>query len=637
MTRMTGVWWRGAAAVLLLVSAALPVAARLVAGERGAIVHVRWQPTLTPAEREQLEARFDLADGERLDDVTWRYDLVDPSSRNIAALVSDAAVADTHQIDRPGSRLAASASRTARRQRFESGGDALVATGDRAATVLAAIAGALLILGLAGRAATPRDLRTSLARTLRGAWHASANAFAPAVRFLSRGIPEIDAQTAALFRIVFGTLVVAFFWYHRVDAQWLAVASGLPPQDPWHASVVRWLHGHPTFVDALTPALLAGGVAFTVGLFTRATYTFFVAAAIVWAYIVVLRDSTHPHSTLALSLVALLPSRWGDAWSIDSWLNRRLGRRGMVRAPGKHYGYSPWAPGLVFGIAFAAAAWAKLARNASWTEWILNGSIKYHFITDAVNAPVDWGLQFAVHPLLAITVSFAAVATEALVITAAFSRREGYRLCLGAAAAALLAGFWLFMGVYWAGWWILLLGFLPWQHLSRAVVSATERLPQPSFSSRITAAQAAAALLLIAQQVVISRLGVERAPMFTHYPMYSSTHASAAAFDASMLPTYRIIVAADRGTFELPCNASDDLVEHFRAALAGSSQSAAIVWGRARACGDPLADARSLTLEGDARAFDWQDGTLTLRRAAVVLGPMPAETRPFLPARAGGS
>ena len=124
-----------------------------------------------------------------------------------------------------------------------------------------------------------------------------------------------------------------------------------------------------------------------------------------------------------------------------------------------------WVPGLVFGVGYAAAAWAKLAHGPAW---ILNGTIKYHFITDSVIAPFDWGLQFANHPRLAIAASLFAVVTEALMVTSAFVRSERYRAAMGLAGVGLLSGFWVFMGHFWPGWWILLLGFLPWQHISRA-------------------------------------------------------------------------------------------------------------------------------------------------------------------------
>ena len=612
-------WWQGAAGGLALLAVCLPFATRLLIGPRGAIVHVRWERSTDQATRLDLETRFRLADGRQLEDSTWQYDLLDPSTDNIRTLVNDPAAADTHQINRLQGSLDPAATRTARRQRFASGGDVAVSIVDGLALFLAVFAALLFTRGMTGRAS-----QRSIAQMLRHATKRVAHTVEPAARWLSRGIPVIDAEAAGLFRIIFGTIVVAFFSFHRVDFWWLGGAVAVPLRDEVHGAVVRWLSANPGVFDLLAPWLLTTGVAFTIGIFTRYSYALFVAGAIVWAYVAVLRDSTHPHSTLILCLLALLPSRWGNAWSVDAWLRRGRAGSNPPRPAGKQYGYSVWVPGLVFGIAFAAAAWAKLANGPAW---ILNGTVKYHFITDSINAKVDWGLQLAGHPWLAILASMAAVATETLVITAAFSRREWYRFGLGMAALGLLAGFWLFMGVFWPGWWILLLAFLPWQHLSRTFARSQPSFPTRQFETRASAAQVVAVILLIAQQVVVSALAVERAPMFTHYPMYSNTYANFAAFDRSMVPYYRIVVSTPHGTVELDCDASEDLVEEFRAALQGSEEATAGVWRRIRACGDDLPDAAQVTLEGDSRVFDWRRLNLVWTRAAVVLGPLAADTR----------
>ena len=65
------------------------------------------------------------------------------------------------------------------------------------------------------------------------------------------------------------------------------------------------------------------------------------------------------------------------------------------RATPKEYGYTVWVPGLVLGVVFAAAAVAKL-RDAG-VAWILNGTVKYHFLSDSVQAMVDWGLWIGRH------------------------------------------------------------------------------------------------------------------------------------------------------------------------------------------------------------------------------------------------
>src|SRR6188474_761291 len=99
-------WSRRTAVGLLLLAAVLPLGSRMMAGPRGAVVHVRWQPSVTTTDRHALEARFHLADGEQVDASTWRYELIDPSAGNISALVGEPAAADTHNIDRSDGWLA---------------------------------------------------------------------------------------------------------------------------------------------------------------------------------------------------------------------------------------------------------------------------------------------------------------------------------------------------------------------------------------------------------------------------------------------------------------------------------------------------------------------------------------------------
>ena len=202
-------------------------------------------------------------------------------------------------------------------------------------------------------------------------------------------------------------------------ATWLNATFDLEIDGAVHRAVIDWLRDRPAVVNAITPWVLATGAAFTIGLFTRVSYALFVAGVILWAYVAISINSTHPHASLVLTLVALLPSKWGDALSVDAWLGRTA-----PSPAGPAYGYSVWIPTVVFGVAFAAAAWAKLTVPPGLADWVANGSVKYHFITDSVQAPVDWGLQLAKHPRLAIAASFGAIAIETLVITAAFVRSE---------------------------------------------------------------------------------------------------------------------------------------------------------------------------------------------------------------------
>jgi hypothetical protein len=618
-------WWHKAAFVLLVFCLAAPIAARLLAGPPGGRVHVRWQASVDTGTRQRLEAQYRLADPEQLDDRTWRYDLIDPRTETIRAIVNDQAVADTHDINRDGYALDPAAVRTSRRQRFAAG-DGMVAAADALSVMSAVLAVLLVGIGLAGHAQTAASTSAFVVGRSRSIQHSAAGLATPLARWLQRGIPDVDAKTAGIFRLLFGLAVLMFFQAYPVDSTRLAPSFDSQIEGPLHAAVIEWLRARPALVDRVGPWLLASGIAFTAGVFTRLSYAFFVAGAIVWAFVAVSFDSTHPHSTLILTLVALLPSRWGDGFSIDRW----LGRSPPGGATSRQYGYSVWAPGLIVGIAFAAAAWSKLARPDGWTTWVLNGTVKYHFITDSVNAPVDWGLQLAAHPNLAIVASFGAVAIEALAITAAFTRSESYRLGIGLASLSLVAGFRIFMGVLWLGWWIPLLGFLPWQRISALTTRFNSQLPTPQLpmglSARlVTAAQVAMIVFLLAQQVVVSALGIERAPMFTHYPMYSYTFNSPEEFNAWLPPVYRIVVTTDHGMVELRCRANENLVEALQSALKGSTEAATGVWSAVRACrGEDLSGARALVFEEDKPVFDWQRLKLTVMPGVAVIGPLSA-------------
>jgi hypothetical protein len=592
--------WQRVTLAFVLVGIVLPVAGRLVAGPKGAWIQVEWKPSVDEATRLRLEPQFRLESRRKLEDTyTWRYDLVDPSTRNIRALVNDPNVEDTHRIDRHAYTLE-SAPRTSRRLRFANG-DAIVGAADGLAMLLFVLA--VLVLAT----------RTSI------------------VHLLQRAVPEIDATTAGIFRIVFGSAVLAFFATHRVDASWLSATFDLEVETGFHAAVLEWLSRRPHIVDLLTPWLLTTGLAFTLGIFTRVSYALFVVGVVTWAFVRVSLDSLHPLGTFVLTLVALLPSQWGDALSVDAWLARTSNRTTDANSvESRAYGYSVWIPGLLFGIGFAAAAWAKLFVPATPATWILNGTIKYHFVTDSNLAPFDWGLRLAGHPWIAVLISFLAIATEAVVVTGAFVRSERYRLLMGAAAVSLVGGFWLFMGHFWPGWWILLLGFLPWKTIgrtSRAHLSRRSAPPSgPAISSPAvrlaTAAQVAVIIAVIAQQFVMSTVQIELAPMFSWYPMYSGTYDGPQDYASRRPPRYRIVASTDTGNVELlRCSPHEEFVRQFEAAVNGSAEASMGVWRALGGCTDDLGAVRQVTLVGHLEAFDWDRREFTTLPLPT-LGPL---------------
>ena len=68
--------------------------------DRRYFVNIRWSASVDGDARRTREARYHLADGARRDGNTWLYDLQDRSASNVLQLLSDAAVEDTHGIDR---------------------------------------------------------------------------------------------------------------------------------------------------------------------------------------------------------------------------------------------------------------------------------------------------------------------------------------------------------------------------------------------------------------------------------------------------------------------------------------------------------------------------------------------------------
>ena len=88
--------WMALGGVLLAIAALVDV--RTI----GPQVTIRWRDGITTQEREALEQRHDLRNGEPVEDsVTGReYELGDRSRDNLTALVRDPAVDDTANIDR---------------------------------------------------------------------------------------------------------------------------------------------------------------------------------------------------------------------------------------------------------------------------------------------------------------------------------------------------------------------------------------------------------------------------------------------------------------------------------------------------------------------------------------------------------
>ena len=553
----------------------LYAARRAIFGDRPAAVHVRWAATVNDAERQRLEGLYRLTAPQVTDGRTFAYALTDVSGANVRALVLDPAVEDTHEINRTSYRIGFFAPRLPY------------------ATAYPAIPRALDALAL-------------LCVVLGIAWTAVRGGLARAARWIGERIPDASPEAVALFRVVFGVCLLIIVFRRPVTAAFAAepsnVVSGV------QRALLQLVASAPGMVDGLQWWIGLWGVLFIAGAFARVAFALLTAGVIAWALLYTTTTTYHTVSSLLLTLLVLQGSRWADAWSIDAW------RRGQVdRADPKQYGFTVWVPGVVLGLVLWAAAAAKLLDAGG--AWILNGTVKYHFLSDSPQAMVDWGLWIGRSPWLSVLLSFAAVAIEALVIVGALLGAYRYRVVTGAAALSLLVGFALFQGLFWPGWWMLLLSFLPW-HLVRSPAEAepyviegtpgSVRLqadPDHLRADRGVFPRTAVVVVMsvMALQVAVSLLRVEVSPLLSTYDMYATTYGSPAEYEQKAGQAYWI-VGRDADAMPHRCRISRADAD----ALAGAAATEPRATGSLmRRCFDPSLDIRNVSLEATRVHIDW--------------------------------
>lgn len=528
---------------------------RLIYGVRPALVHVRWSPTVDETRRLALERLYSLTRGELSEGTTWRYALRDLSRANVRAIVLDGAVEDTHQLHRTKFRVGY---RTPRGPYV--GAEQSWAPFTLEVLTVLLVMGGLLAAAFAAAAALglPRGdtvrLRV-LVRSVRRAAAMPPRAAAWLCHWLANRVPSVSPEAVAVFRIVFGLAVVAIVQAKNVGADWITRGQITNAQPAIQAWVMERLVAVPSAADWIGSWVLVTGVLFVIGAASRTSYLLLTAGVFVWALVYTTRISAHPVSVLVLTMLCLVPSRWGDAWSVDAWLRRRRllpHERGTatVREPqaSSAYGYTVWVPGVVLGVAFVAAAFAKVREGPAW---ILNGTVKYHFLTDSPDALVDWGLRLGRHPGLAVLLSLAAVTVEALVIAGALSTRRPHRAVAGVAATGILAGFGLFQGLFWPSWWILLLAFLRWHQSgpgTRPEPAAHETARLSDRFNGLRRWQTAAVVLLVLQQILATAYKIESPPMLSAYDMYSTTYDSPEQYEEKADTRYWLLLGFGDGT-----------------------------------------------------------------------------------------
>jgi hypothetical protein len=568
-------------------AAALIVAAPtgLLVRDPNPAVHVRWAESTAAAERAALEQRLQLAPLEQMAATTWRYEVLDTSRDNLEAIVREPNIQDTHFVDRGAFAISPEAPAAPRRpgpigQRWPALAFAIADYGPPLLLLLA------LAAGLCAR-------RPDLA-TLAHARHA-----------LTRAIPELSPRGLTVFRLVYGVVLVAYIYLHPSPQEAIpreAQRSDVPLID---VAAIQWLVAHPAVVRAGQLTAMAAAALFAAGVMPRVCYAIAVAGIVQWLLMLSLHEDSHQFGVLILPLIALLPVPWHAP---DSGRHKR-------------YGYAPWLLSFALGVAWLGAAWAKVREGPGW---ILNGTVRYHFVSDAGNAPVDWGLAIAAMPLVAVLLSGGAVLIESLTIAPAFVRTPFVRLLAGVAAMSVLAGFYVFQGILWPAWWLLLLGFVPWQWFDRSATPDTT-------ASRVTLsrAQLFCIVALGLQQVVMSAAFIEFPPVSSRYDMYSKTHDSPADYERENPGIVRRILAEDASGDRTDVTAcAADLAgtpwSNVRAIdpQAGSPSTAPL-----RAClGEAPPPERYVVLE-DRCPFDWNAGETRCMYRDKLIGAFPASGR----------
>ena len=593
------------ACVLLLAAFAAPfiITVEPAPPAEGWPINVRWAPGVSQAQRAALEARYRLGIVQRHDDRTWVYRLSDPSRENIRALVVDPLAEDTSGIDRSAHRL--STPRITLAELFAERHPEAAERLEDALTwrnVLAIAVAIAFVIGLTGS-------------TLR--------------RVLSRGIPPLSAAGLGLYRMALGAALAAVVIKYD-DLPNRPFPRELHRAYDWFANW-EWVHRlaeNPGLVKWAVPVCLGLLAAFALGVFARASYLGFLGILTAYVFVVLQHKSAHDWG---LPLITL----WGLA--VVPW-DAGLGIRRRHSDVDGNYGFAIWFPGLMIGLAFLAAAWAKL--DSSGLAWVTGGAVKYHFLEDWSQAPTDWGLRVAGRPGLAVALSAGAILVEGLFILHVFFRSPLVRVLFAIPALVLLAGFRLLQGVVWTQWWVLFLAFVPWQAIAARI--NRREAPRVTTDPRPALHGGAAAVVAVAVgvQVVASSARLEMEPFVSDYGMYSWTWPSREGFDAHLARKYRVYAfrawrddtpAEDvTGRLSAMSKATDllaDVVDSARSGAALSDERRRALGAMASAYRDTYGDsiARMLVLVTE-QAFDWQEGRFYTKSREAPVGVLDTRT-----------
>jgi hypothetical protein len=624
VTQRTTAAARSAAIVVALL--ALPLAGFLVPviPPEPTPVHVRWAEATNDAERRSAATTLGIDLITVREDGTWVVTLRDDSPESVKALVADPRVADTHNIDRPTSRLISGPRRT----------------------VAGWIAGRSTMFAQAHSVATTRLSRLDrlpLILLFAGALFALIHGFSSSSlrRQLTRGVPPLSAPALSAFRVALGIGLAAAVAVTDVSA----VPHELQRSVDWLARtrLVTDVAASETAVTTVQRTLIAGFVLFAAGVTPRVMLAASALLLTLFTSVMLTRASAHDWSLPTVTVWLLLVVPWHEGYGLANW--RRLRARPPAGATAAR-GLALWIPGLTIGLAFLAAAFAKL--DTSGVDWVTGGAVRYHFVEDGLAAPLTWGLRIAQSDTASVLASFGAILVESSIWLVIWFRRPVVRLGFGLMAATILSGFYLFQGVAWPAWWALLLGFGAWGPL---VDGALARLSHRDDGVAPAAATASAGVsrgalavtgVFVLAQIAASALRVESEPLISDFPMYANTWPSRELFDERFRSRHReYLLSTDTLTAEALAERLRQLpqgIDAMRRAIDGAMGGTIDATGRrslnaigrayAERYGEPLGPLHVVAIE---RGFDWERGAYEQpprREPLGVLDPATGTLRP---------
>lgn len=257
-------------------------------------------------------------------------------------------------------------------------------------------------------------------------------------------MPDVSAPALGLLRVGYGSAMMLAVWTLALPSgrstAWSGVASFVAALDPSAFGPVQIM------------TLVCLGL-FTLGFVPRLSLVMATLFMLTLDGLLLTRrpipDLALPTMVMAAMVVAPWQQGFGLSWALDRW------RGHPSHAGATSPGLALWIPAI--GLAAGYLVVALAALSAAVVNRLGGGAARHDVIEGALQAPVG---------LLVLGV--------ALLLVGWF-RHWGARLALGLVASGLLFRLFLIRGLLWPSWWVLLLGFLPWQQMTGALV---RRLPR---------------------------------------------------------------------------------------------------------------------------------------------------------------